>query len=48
VSYGRNILEILDFAPLVKKYTWNKSDDERAYWKPTKQTVCRDQTQGDE
>jgi hypothetical protein len=23
-------LEILDFAPLVKKYTWNKSDDEKA------------------
>lgn len=22
-------MEILDFAPLVKKYTWNKSDDER-------------------
>jgi DNA-directed RNA polymerase specialized sigma subunit len=22
-------LEILDFAPLVKKYTWNKSNDER-------------------
>ncbi|MBU2703371.1 RNA polymerase sigma factor (sigma-70 family) [Sporomusaceae bacterium BoRhaA] len=24
------MLEILDSAPLVKKYTWNKSDDEKA------------------
>ncbi|MBU2702289.1 RNA polymerase sigma factor (sigma-70 family) [Sporomusaceae bacterium BoRhaA] len=23
-------MEILDFAPLVKKYTWNKADDEKA------------------